>query len=67
MILGVRRKKRGRSRTDASCRGFQDFIEKMNMEGIGYIGRQGTWANNRREEGCIEARLDRFLGQASGW
>lgn len=36
------------------------------MEEIGYIGRQGTWANNWREEGCIEARLDRFLGQASG-
>lgn len=38
----------------------------MNMEEIGYIGRQGTWANNWREEGYIETRLDWFFG-AGQW
>lgn len=39
-------KKGRRSRIDASYKGFQEFIAKMNMEEIRYIGRQGTWANN---------------------
>lgn len=57
-------KKGGRVRTVASCKGFQDFIAKMQMEEVDYQGQQWTWANNWQDEGYIEARLDRFFGAA---
>lgn len=50
----------------ASCKGFCEFIEYMNMEELEFKGRQWTWANNWQNEGYIEARLDRFFG-ASLW
>lgn len=56
----------GRPRSEASCRVFNEFVEKMNMEELKVRGRQWTWANNWHDEGFIEARLDRFFG-ASLW
>lgn len=32
------------------------------MEEIGYISRQGTWANNWIDESYIEVKLDMFFG-----
>lgn len=55
-------KQGGRVRHEDSCKAFQDFIQKMNMEEVEVQGRQSTWANNWKEEGYIEARLDRFFG-----
>lgn len=59
-------KKGGRSRSEASCQGFREFIDKINIEKVVYQGRKWTWANNWQDEGFIEARLDRFFG-ASKW
>lgn len=71
-ILGVdfndirkpQEKQGGKLRTEASCKGFTDFIEQMHMEEVEVQGQQWTWANNWRDEGYIEARLDRFFGAA---
>lgn len=57
-------KKGGRSRSVESCKGFQDFIQHMNMEEKGVQGNQTTWSNNWRGERYIAARLDRFFGAA---
>lgn len=51
----------GRPRTEISCYGFRQFIEKMEMEEIMFQGNQRTWANNWEEEGYVEVRLDRFF------
>lgn len=36
------------------------------MGEIPFRGKRWTWANNRKEEGFIEERLDRFFG-SSEW
>lgn len=57
-------KKRGKVRSEASCKGFVDFIQGMNMEEIDYQGRKETQTNNRQDDEYIEVRLDRFFGSA---
>lgn len=49
-------------RSDASCEEFRDFISNMDSEEVAFQGRKWTWSNNWKEEGFIQARLDRFLG-----
>lgn len=46
MTLGVEKKKGGRQRSEASCRGFNEFVSNMEMEKINFLGREWTWANN---------------------
>lgn len=57
-------KRGGRPRLEASCKGFRDLIESLEMEEINYQGRSWTWANNWQGEDFIEVRLDRFFGLA---
>lgn len=57
-------KQGGRRRTEASCQGFKDFIDLMNMEELAFKGKPWTWANNWQDEGYIETRLDRFFGSS---
>lgn len=50
------------TRFEGSCKGFREFIERMDKEEITFQGRRWGWANNWEEEGYIEVKLDRFLG-----
>lgn len=61
-IRGPEKNKGGRIRSEASCRGFKEFIGKMYIEEIVYEGREWAWSNNWQKEGFIEARLDKFFG-----
>lgn len=42
----------------------RELIEKMEMEEIAFHRRGWTWANNGKEEGFLEVRLDRLFGSA---
>lgn len=64
-IKTIDEKKGERHRSEASLRGFNDFVSKMEMEEIQFLGRKWTWANNWEGEGHIEGRLDMFFGAAN--
>lgn len=55
-IRTAREKIRGRRRSEHGYKCFNDFIVEMEMEKIGFQGRQWTWANNWDDERYIEAR-----------
>lgn len=43
-----------RQMSEASLRKFNEFVNKMEMEEISFVGRRWTWANNYEGEGYIE-------------
>lgn len=54
MILETQMKKKGRRRTESSCKGFRNFIEDMEMKEGGFQEKLLHWANNWEDEGYIE-------------
>ncbi|CAA0838462.1 DNAse I-like superfamily protein, partial [Striga hermonthica] len=61
-IISNSEKKGGNKRSDASLRGFKDFINRMAMMEVKMEGYKYTWCNNRSSEGLVEAKLDRGFG-----
>lgn len=52
-IRNPEEKKGERTRFEGSCKGFREFIQRMNMEEITFQGRGWTWANNWKEEATL--------------
>lgn len=59
-------KRGGIIRNENSFLMFRNFIATMEMGDLGFTGESFTWANNRKGEGFIQERLDRFFG-SSDW
>lgn len=40
---------------------FKEFSSDINMVEVKYLEKEWTWENNRKGDGFVEERLDRFF------
>ncbi|XP_021751074.1 uncharacterized protein LOC110716746 [Chenopodium quinoa] len=64
-MLQSSEKMSGRSFCDAEADILREAVDYCQLEDLGYLGHDFTWANNRGGDENIQERLDRFLANRS--
>ncbi|XP_075668715.1 uncharacterized protein LOC142638569 [Castanea sativa] len=60
-VLSVTEKEGGANRSSRQIANFRQCLDSNGLRDLGFTGSWFTWAVDRRDYGCIQARLDRAM------